>query len=90
MNLQVSMLLRKLIKHTPKNRKNTFISGLSSDSNEVKKNFIFLLLKAIKLMEKTLLNLQLKKGQQLLYVLKIARLILKILLLLRPIKLELY
>ena len=35
------MLLKKLIKKIPGNRKNIVISGLATNSNEVKKNFIF-------------------------------------------------
>ena len=62
MNLQVSMLLRKLIKHTPKNRKNTFISGLSSDSNEVKKNFIFFAIKGNKINGENFIKSAIKKG----------------------------
>ena len=48
------MLLKKLINNIPKNKQNIKILGLSTNSNEVKKNYIFLLLKGIKLTGKFL------------------------------------
>ena len=39
------MLLKKLIKNIPKNKKKIFISGISSDSKKVRKNFIFFAIK---------------------------------------------
>ena len=39
------MLLRKLIKNIPKNKKKILISGISSDSKKVRKNFIFFAIK---------------------------------------------
>ena len=84
------MLLRKLIKHTPKNRKNTFISGLSSDSNEVKKNFIFFAIKGNKINGENFIKSAIKKGATVIVCSKNCKINLKILLLLRPIKLELY
>ena len=39
------MLLKKLIKKIPKNKKKIFISGISSDSKKVRKNFIFFAIK---------------------------------------------
>ncbi len=35
------MLLKNLIKDTPKDKKNIFITGISKNSKEIKKNFIF-------------------------------------------------
>ncbi len=43
------MLLKNLIKNTPKNKKNISISGLSSNSNEVKKGYIFFAIKGSKI-----------------------------------------
>ena len=49
------MLLKNLIKNISKNEKKLFISGISTNSEEVKKKIIFfLLLKEIKIMEKNL------------------------------------
>ncbi len=42
------MLLKKLIKSIPKSKENIIISGLSSDSKEIKKNFIFFAIKGNK------------------------------------------
>ena len=39
------MLLKKLIKGIPEVKKNTFISGISTDSRKVKKNYIFFAIK---------------------------------------------
>ena len=41
------MLLKNLIKNIPKDKKNIIISGLSTNSKDVKKNYIFLQLKEI-------------------------------------------
>ena len=41
------MLLKNLINNLPKDKKNILISGLSTNSNEVKKNICFLPLKEI-------------------------------------------
>ena len=53
------MLLKNLIKDIPKEKKNIIISGLSTNSKEVKKTIFFLQLKEINLMEKNLLTMQL-------------------------------
>ena len=42
------MLLKKLIKDIPKSKENIIVSGLSSNSKEVKKNFIFFAIKGKK------------------------------------------
>ena len=47
-SLLVSMLLKKLIKDIPKSKENIIVSGLSSNSKEVKKNFIFFAIKGKK------------------------------------------
>ena len=64
------MLLKNLIKDIPKDKKNTIISGLSINSNDVKKITFFLLLKEKNLMVKIILRKQLKKAHLLLFVLK--------------------
>jgi len=43
--LVISMLLKNLIKNIPKNKKNIYVSGLSTNSNEIKKNYIFFAIK---------------------------------------------
>ena len=43
------MLLKNLINNISKNKKNIFISGLSINSNEIKKNYIFFAIKGNKL-----------------------------------------
>ena len=60
-SFQASMLLRNLIKDIPKNKTNIKIAGISADSNKIKKNFIFLLLKEKKTTVKILLMMPLKK-----------------------------
>ena len=35
------MLLKKLIRYIPKDKKNIIISGISTDSKKIKKNYIF-------------------------------------------------
>ena len=46
------MLLKNLIKNISEDKKNNIISGISSNSKEIRKNYIFLLLKEISLMVK--------------------------------------
>ena len=48
------MLLKNLIKEIPKDRKNILIAGISANSHDVKKNFIFFAIKGKKKMEKIL------------------------------------
>ena len=48
------MLLKNLIKSIPKSKENIIISGLSSDSKEIKKNYIFFAIKTIKITVKNL------------------------------------
>ena len=48
MNLQTSMLLKNLIKDISKEKKNINISGISTNSKEIKKNFIFFAIKGNK------------------------------------------
>ncbi|MBL6786010.1 MAG: UDP-N-acetylmuramoyl-L-alanyl-D-glutamate--2,6-diaminopimelate ligase [Candidatus Pelagibacter bacterium] len=43
------MLLKKLIKNIPKNKRNIAVSGISTNSKEVRKNFIFFAIKGKKL-----------------------------------------
>ena len=56
------MLLRKLIKNNLKNKKNSIISGLSSNSKEVKKNFIFFAIKGNKINGENFIKSAIKKG----------------------------
>ena len=48
MSLSVSMLLKNLIKKIPKDKRNLIISGLSTNSSKVKKNYIFFAIKGNK------------------------------------------
>jgi murE/murF fusion protein len=43
------MLLKNLIKNIPKDKKNTIVSGLSANSKEIKKNYIFFAIKGNKI-----------------------------------------
>ena len=52
------MLLKNLIKEIPADKRNIFISGITSNSKEVKKIIFFLQLKEIDLMVKNLLKMQ--------------------------------
>ena len=55
------MLLKNLIKNIPKN-KNIIISGLSTNSKEIKKNFIFFAIKGNKLNGEKFIKDAIKKG----------------------------
>ena len=48
------MLLKNLIKNIPENKKDFFISGISTNSKEIKKNYIFFAIKGNKQMAKNL------------------------------------
>ena len=56
------MLLKNLIKNIPNNKKNIFISGISSNSNEVKKNYIFFAVKGNKINGERFIRNAVKKG----------------------------
>ena len=43
------MLLKNLIKNIPKNKENVVITGISTNSKEIKKNYIFFAIKGNKL-----------------------------------------
>ena len=43
------MLLKNLIKNIPENKKDIFISGISTNSKEIKKNYIFFAIKGNKI-----------------------------------------
>ena len=62
MNLRISMLLKKLIKDIPKKKENTKISGLSTNSNEVKKNYIFFAIKGNKINGENFINDAVSRG----------------------------
>ena len=61
MNLQISMLLKNLIKDIPKEKKYIKISGISTNNKDIKKIIFFLLLRVIKIMVKSLLMKLFKK-----------------------------
>ena len=56
------MLLKNLIKNISKDKKNTVISGLSSNSKEIKKNYIFFAIKGNKLNGENFIKDAIKKG----------------------------
>ena len=64
MSLLINMLLKNLIDNIPKKKKEIKITGLSSNSKEVRKGNIFLLLKEIIVMGKILLKKQFIKVHQ--------------------------
>ena len=47
-SLLISMLLKNLIRDISKNKKNIVISGLSTNSRKIKKNYIFFAIKGKK------------------------------------------
>ena len=70
------MLLKNLIKNISKDKGRKIISGLSTDSEKLKK-ILFLLLKEINQMVRILLKTQLQMELQLLCALKIIKLNIK-------------
>ena len=56
------MLLKNLIKGISKDKENISISGITSNSNEVKRNFIFFAIKGNKLNGETFIKDAVKKG----------------------------
>ena len=56
------MFLKKLIKGIPEIKKNTFISGISTDSRKVKKNYIFFAIKGSKLNGENFIKDAIKRG----------------------------
>ena len=56
------MLLKNLIKDIPKYKRNIFISGIASNSEEVKKNYIFFAIKGKKLNGEKFIKDAIKKG----------------------------
>ena len=61
-SLQISMLLKNLIKDIPKDKRNIFITGLSTNSKKIKKNFIFFAIKGNKLNGEKFINNAIHKG----------------------------
>ena len=61
-NLLICMLLKNLIKDISKDKKNTIISGLSTNSNEIKKNYIFFAIKGNKFNGEKYIKKAIKKG----------------------------
>ncbi len=56
------MLLKNLIKDTPKNKENTLIAGISSNSKDIKKNYIFFAIRGVKKNGEKFINDAIKKG----------------------------
>ncbi len=56
------MLLKNLIKNIPKEKKNISISGLSSNSNEIKKNYIFFAIRGNKFNGEKFIGSAIKRG----------------------------
>ncbi len=56
------MLLKNLIRDIPKEKRNTFISGISSNSKDVKKNYIFFAIKGKKLNGEKFIENAITKG----------------------------
>ena len=56
------MLLKKLIKNISGNKKDIFISGLATNSNEVKKNYIFFAIKGNKVNGEKFITKAIQKG----------------------------
>ena len=56
------MLLKNLIKDIPKEKKNIIISGLSTNSKEVKKNYIFFAIKGNKFNGEKFINNAISNG----------------------------
>ena len=48
MSLLIGMLLKNLIKNISKDKKNIIIAGLSTNSKEIKKNYIFFAIRGTK------------------------------------------
>ena len=60
--LQITMLLKNLIKNISKNNRNKIISGLATNSQEIKKNFIFFAIKGNKVNGEKFIGEAIKKG----------------------------
>ena len=56
------MLLKKLIKDIKKNKENTLVSGISSNSENVKKNYIYFAIRGVKINGESFINSAIKKG----------------------------
>ena len=62
MSLPNSMLLKNLIKGIPENKKNVIVSGISSNSKNIKKNFIFFAIKGKKINGEKFIKEAINKG----------------------------
>ena len=60
--LRICMLLKNLIKDIPSDKRNIFISGIASNSKEVKKNYIFFAIKGNKINGEKFIKDAIKKG----------------------------
>ena len=72
------MLLKNLIKNISKNKKDIIISGLSTNSKEVRKNYIFFAIKGNKINGEKFIKDAVDKGASVLFALKDVKLKLKI------------
>ena len=61
-SLLISMLLKNLIKNIPKKKNNIIISGLTTDSRKIKKNYIFFAVKGNKTNGEDFIKDAIKKG----------------------------
>ena len=61
-SLQICMLLKNLIKKIPKNKRNIFVSGLSTNSKNIRKNYIFFAIKGNKINGEKFIKEAIKKG----------------------------
>ncbi len=71
------MLLKNLINKTPKDKRNIIISGITTNSNEVKKNFIFFAIKGNKKNGEDFIGDAVKKGASVIVCSKSCRLNIK-------------
>ena len=62
--LQITMFLKNLIKNISKNNRNKIISGLATNSKEIKKNFMFFAIKGNKINGEKFISHAIKKGQR--------------------------
>ena len=62
MNLLKCMLLKNLIKDIPQNKKNILISGIATNSKDIKKNYIFFAIKGNKVNGEKFIKKAIAKG----------------------------
>ena len=62
MSLLTSMLLKNLIKNIPKSKQDILVSGLSTNSKQIKKNYIFFAIKGNKFNGENFIKEAINKG----------------------------